>query len=279
MPEGIRFHSIPPDHKLVKNYIEYYYFFEVSGEQPISYLYYPHYVQVLNIYKDAEVSLTDSGRLVEASVNEIISCTYTCNLHSIRKVSFSGKNNQIGIVFKPLGINHFLHCNLEELVSGVAQRFDYFGSTFEDLAGEVYACEKLENRRDIFDEYFASHFRKTLDTNLVKNLQEVLRGKREFNVNHFAETLGVSRKTVYRQFRKHLCYTPQAFKSVLKFRNALHDHGVLLKSTLTQTAHEHNFYDQSDFIRRYKKLAGFTPRQLISRLEQYGSTNTFWTKL
>jgi len=279
MPEGIRFHSIPPDHKLVKNYIEYYYFFEVSGEQPISYLYYPHYVQVLNIYKDAEVNLTDSGRRVEASIDKTISCTYTCNLHSIRKVSFVGKNNQIGIVFKPLGINHFLPFNLEEVVTEVAQAFDYFGSPFENLAVEVYACTKLKNRRDIFDNYFAAHFRKRIDIDLVKNLHDVLQNKKEFNVNLFAQALGVNRKTVYRQFRKHLCYTPQAFKSVLKFRNALHDHGVLLKSTLTQTAHEHNFYDQSDFIRRYKKLAGLTPRQLINRLDQYGSTNTFWTKL
>jgi len=64
---------------------------------------------------------------------------------------------------------------------------------------------------------------------------------------------------------------------LIKFRNALYQYNN--GSKLTQIAYYNNYYDQSDFIKQYKKLVGLTPKQLFKNISEKGDNKTLWTNI
>ena len=87
-------------------------------------------------------------------------------------------------------------------------------------------------------------------------------------VQEIAEELGISRRTLLRNFQKHLFYTPEEYMSVIKFRRALLYYQKQKDApNLTQIALDSGYYDQPEFSKQLKNRSGLSPKELFSQLE------------
>lgn len=276
--DGSTFISLPPKDKLVKKYISYYYFHKSSNDDfQQDFIYYPHYCNAITIYKDARVAW-DDWRSFATSGPTPLTTLYSRNYDRCIQVSLRGHIDKIGIVFKPLGLNHFVSSPLSLLSTQVVTAFSHFGAAFESSLNRVYMLKSNDEKIGLLDRFFVNHYTSFSEIRLEKAIEQILKTNGAIECQQLAEDLSCSRKTLLRLFKKHLICTPSVFKSLVRFRNTLNYYQEQYKKpSLTQLAYEHQYYDQADFIRHFKAVTGETPKLLFSKIKNLGSQDTYWT--
>jgi AraC-like DNA-binding protein len=167
---------------------------------------------------------------------------------------------------------------LEIIDENPKANFDYFGLGFNLVLDEVYNSESLEEKVDLLDAFFYSRLNVFDEQRVIKAVELLF--DEDISIQNLCERLKISRKTLLRLFKKHIICAPKEFSNVVKFRKALNFYQSHRdKPQLTQLAYENAYYDQSDFIKHFKKVTGYNPKKFFSNLSHLGREDTFWTIL
>lgn len=272
------FITVKPKDDVVARYIDYYYF-HVSDDEGFhkNFFFYPNYKHALTIYKGSDVSLSDEGSLVLPSKENAISCFYSINTEKNFKVQLNGVFNKIGVVFNPLGLNHFIKTGLGDFFDSAVNKFDSFGEPFIHALEEVYSENDPDKKGRILDLFFANAYTGFEEPSVKKAVQEILNSNGSVKVEELSAMLDVSRKTLLRLFKKHLCCSVEEYKKMVMFRNALnYSLRAGQEATLTDVALYSLYYDQAHYIKHFKSVTQQSPKTLLSRLTKLGTQETYW---
>ncbi len=274
-----KFLTVSPKNELLAKHIRYYYFhksYDTNFRKNV--VYHPHYVSALNIYKHTDVKWSDYGRTYVPKNSNDLSVVFTINKKVSKEVRLRGKFDKIGIVFNPLGINHFIETPLSGNINDSICHFDYFGKELHEIAQTVYLEKDIENKRDLLDGFFIKQYIGFEDVRLLQAVQEILAANDSAKTQDLAKSLGISRETLLRIFKKHLCFSVEEFKSVIRFRQALEYYEeTTIKPKLTHVAIDNRYYDQADFVKHFKKVTGASPKKFFSSLRNISNAGTYWT--
>lgn len=150
-----------------------------------------------------------------------------------------GTFDKVGIIFNPLVVNHFLDVPLSSIASKGVTLFDYFGAPFIEVINRVYVEEDLNGKRELLDDFFAHKYLELRDQRIVSAVGMILNNDKNIKIQDLAKELSISRETLLRLFKKHLCCSVEDFKSTVKFRKALEYYQeTSSKPKLTQVALE-----------------------------------------
>lgn len=94
--------------------------------------------------------------------------------------------------------------------------------------------------------------------------QTIVDHKGIITVNHLAQLLKVSERTLQRNFRKHVGISPKKFAKIIQFQASLQQISEDASSKMTDVVYENGYADQSHFIRNIKSFTGKKPSQLKS---------------
>ncbi|MEO0572187.1 MAG: helix-turn-helix domain-containing protein [Bacteroidota bacterium] len=271
------FISVKPKNGILSDIIDFYYFQQIQNKGTYAVIYYPNHNTGLNYYYHARVDLRNDGRCLTETKEKGIDCFLTQNTKSARYVTAKGSIRKLGVMFKPLGINHFIQDDLDKLASSSIGTFNYFGDGFLEVCKKVGSYSHFDQKSQILDDFFVSRYFGFEDLEFRNLIKSILVNDEDLFVKNFASSIGVTRKTILRKFRKHLCTTPTDFIAIIKFRRALNQFN--LNTKLSQIAYESKYYDQSDFIRQFKKIAGLTPKAIFENIDKKGEFQTLWTAM
>lgn len=273
------FVTVKPKDALVGKYISCYYFHVSYDPEFIKkFFFYPNYNHALTVYKGSTATLTKQGSMVVPSSEGKISCFYTVNVDKNFKVELNGIFNKIGVVFNPLGINHFLTEPLCDVFNANIAVFSHFGIDFEKVLQHVYDDADIDKKVTLLDTFFRSRFN-TFSEHVVKSaVAEILNSNGSVRVEELSDKLLVNRKTLLRLFKKHLCCSIEEYKKLVMFRNALnYSQQAGESATLTDVALYSLYYDQAHFIKHFKSVTKLPPKQLLSNLTKLGSQEVvYW---
>lgn len=270
---------LPKDKNLLK-VIAYYYFHESKDENFYkNIIYHPHYLVALNVYNNVRIQWDENGRTYVPAKRDSKEVIITINNRTSKQVKLRGAFSKIGIVFHPLGINHFIGHPLSGIInSNRVSSFEYFGEDFLNTTNRVFNEARLERKGDLLDIFFNTHFKKFEDDRVIKAVHAILNNSKTPKIQELSDNLLISRKTLLRLFKTHLCFSVEEFKSVVKFRKALAFYEeAIIKPTLTQVAIDNQYYDQSDFINHFKSITGFNPSKFFSSINNISTNGTYWT--
>lgn len=270
--------SIKPNHSDLQNYIAYYYFnySEVEGFCK-QFIFYPHYRNALTIYKNSKISFGAKSSHVTPDKNKDFEIIYTGIHLQSRTGKIEAPFNKIGIVFQALGINNFLKVPLNEvIIESPKSDFNYFGNDFNRSLETVYKTKCIDEKVNALDDFFIRELRVLKETRIIEAVNFLL--NEDLTIQYLSEKLNISRKTLLRLFKKHLNCSPKEFHTLVKFRKALETYQYENPS-LTDLAYSNGYYDQSDFIKHFKKVTGFNPKKFFDDLSHLGTEDTFWTVL
>lgn len=270
---------VPKDKDLVKC-IAYYYFHESQDahfSQDI--VYHPHYLSALNVYSKVKIQWSENGKTYLPIASDAKEVILTINNKTSKEVRLRGAFQKIGVVFYPLGINHFIDRPLNELMkSNRASNFDYFGNDFLHTSRLVFNAPSLASKRNLLDAFFKNQFKEFEDKRLTKAIDLIMNAFEMPKTQELADSLNISRKTLLRLFKTHLCFTVEEFKSVVKFRKALSFYDEAIhKPRLSHVAYDNTYYDQSDFINHFKSITGLNPSKFFSSITDISNKGTYWT--
>ncbi len=272
------YRSIKPVNIELQKYIAYYYFdYSLKTDTKKEYIFYPHYRNALTVYKNSKISFGENSSNVTYDLNAGYEIIYTgIHLHS-RMGKIETPFQKIGIVFQPLGLNNFIKEPLNKIVDKSPKpNFDYFGDSFQMILNKVFETDDVQKKVHALDTFFIKKLYPFQERRLIKAIDLIF--NQDLSVQELSEVLNMNRKTLFRLFKKHLNCSPKEFITIVKFRKALNlyqseEH----KPQLTELAYTNDYYDQSDFIKNFKKVTGFNPKKFFSNISHLGSQDTFWT--
>lgn len=280
MTKKVFFITQKPANKFLQQHIAYYYFQECSEiEGQKKYIFYPHYKNALSIYKQSSIYYTDNVFTIKPNQSIDYFYGYTSVCKEFQQVIQQPPFYKIGIVFQPLGINHFLDGNLIQFKGkGKNIAFKCFAASMKPFLDQIYTTKKIEDKVKLLDAYFELQYVGFDEPRLQKAVQFLLDTDEKYTVKRLAEVLNLNRKTLLRLFQKHLCCPVKEYINVIQFRKALLTYQLAQeKPLLTSLAYDVGYYDQSEFINHFKKITGFNPSKILGDIQKLGDEDTFWT--
>jgi AraC-like DNA-binding protein len=94
------------------------------------------------------------------------------------------------------------------------------------------------------------------DMLVVRALELIYKTKGNIKIRELSNKLNISQSPLEKRFRKIVGASPKQFASIIRFKNILKRDP---DSSLIALAYDAGFYDQSHFIKEFKKFTGDTP--------------------
>lgn len=247
-------------------------------EHSSAFYFYPHHKTTLSVYQGAEVEWNDCSSLSRSVPDsEKINCYFSSITKNRFNVKAQGSFNKIGVVFNVLGINQFIDCDLIDLAPDQIAAFNHFGPKFNEVCEKTFAAASLIEKVDLLDAFFLTKIRSERDERIHAAVNLFFEFEKHPSIEEVANNLSIDRKTLYKLFKKHLCYSPSHFKKVVKFREATEQYmNQEEKGKLCELAYDNYFYDQSHFIRTTEELTQEKPKQFFKGITKMGPSDTYW---
>ena len=137
----MKFEAHYPVHPELKKHIRYYYFVKTGQNGHHSCYYsFPNTTVPINIHKNVTCVLGNDSVTVSPSATANFQTIANGLRESPLKVAWSGLIDKVTIAFTPVGLNHFINGNLNDVVTGYANFFlEWEGSDYIAFLENFYA--------------------------------------------------------------------------------------------------------------------------------------------
>lgn len=268
-----------PKSKVLQQYIESFYVFKNNVPEKFSFIAFPHINTSISFFKG--ISLTRKNYSV--TIQSELSKPNTYSVEILGKfikpvfVQYNGAFEEIAIVFKPLGINQFIPDYLH-----VAPNFSQALTinAWNELSPILFTEKNLRKRVQILEGFLLKNQNKVSFENIHKALSYLENVHMDYSIKEIASFSQMNVKTFHRLFFKIMACTPIEYKRIARFRNSLNSK-LFAKDiiSLTKTAYDSNYYDQSYFIREYKKLTNLNPGKFFEAVSLLDEKKIVWKVL
>ena len=267
-----------PKSKILQNYVDLFYVLNNKESEKFSYAVFPHTHTCVSFIKGAEITranfqvniLADKKSVTNERI-EVIG-KYTNPVF----VNYRGKIQEVSIIFKPLGINHFINEDLKLITPDFSQSLNL--PNWDLICNNIFKTQDDLKKMELIEEFLLDNL---LDLNfdkLYKALAYLEDIEKDYSIEDVAELIDLNLKTFQRLFSKHLACSPLEYKRISRFRQSLNAK-LLSKEikSLTEISYESNFYDQSYFIREFKKLTQLNPRKFFESISILDEEKIIWS--
>ncbi len=272
------FITAKPFSEKLSKYISYYYFH--SSEEKNYYKrfeFYPNYKHALTAYKNSQITIQNKGTIITPTEKSNISVLYSINKNRNFKVEINGAFQKIGVVFNPLGINHFIDKDLEEIFSGEINNFAYFEEELNKVLKKVFYEDKTDKKVKLLDDFFEKKYIGFSENSLQKAIQKIITSHGTIQVAELSKKINTNRRALLRLFKKHTTLTIKEYQKLVRFRQAFNYFNENKKEiNLTDVALYSMYYDQAHFIKHFKSITKETPKTLLYKISHIGKEDTYW---
>lgn len=263
-----------PKHPLLRRHIEYYYFLKTDSSGFRSRYYaFPNTLQSFNIHRNATCRIDSSGIVVQGGSIPGNYLMIAQGKHELPLyVELGGILDKVTIVFKPLGLNHFISKSLLSVTPGTSQVVtDWLQhqhcSAFLD---SFYQTEDQHRRIDILETFLLTIYRTLPGASVLEQaIERLMDFEGEPAVEEIIRDLDMNSRTFNRLFLRELALSPVRFRKIARFRHSLKNKIFSQHfETLTEIGYRSNFFDQAYFVKVYRKLTGQNPSLFFKTIDK-----------
>lgn len=267
--------TILPQSPVLQQYIEFFYVFETDKPDQFSYFAFPHYNTGLSFFRDAQVNRKDFQVHVEKTEDTGIHIEILGKYTRPVLVHYNGPIQEVSVIFKPFGINRFIRENYHTIAPG-------FSQAFQNEKWALFGKELFEGLAEgAFDQLEAFLLRELVETEELAAIQRSLPVMEDidsgFSILEVAEKTGYNLKSFQRHFTRHMGCSPVDYRRIVRFRNSVSSklNASELK-TLTDITYENNYFDQSYFIKEFKRLTHLNPKKFFKEVSLLDGDKIVW---
>lgn len=257
--------------------MDVFYVFCPDGNENISYIAFPHTNTAISFFKNT--SITREGDNIHIQPIEQGVDTYSVEIlgkytHPVF-VHYNGGFNEIAIILKPLGVNHFFREEFHSLAPEIVQNLNE--DAWLQFASTLYTSPDFESQVSLLESFLLSLLWKPALDTMYHAIEMLADTNTDYSIEEVAMAINMSVKTFQRHFLKHLACTPIDYKRIARFRHSLGT-GLMAPELkkLTSIAYDSNYYDQSYFVREYRKLTNHSPKALYDSISVLDDNHIVW---
>lgn len=277
------FISIKPQSEILKKHIDSFYFHSADeNEITKRIIFFPNLNNALTIYNNASLkikSIEPTHVEVEKTTYPNFAFLYGGIQHSYVVSEMHTPFDKIGIIFKPLGINHFTNCENLGRILKKNYSFPYFEQSMHNTIIKLFNCSILEERIKLLEDFFLESFKEDFKELIIEKAIKIIENSNDkISVKDIAKQIHVSERTLNRKFQNHLNCSTKHYMKVFLFRKSLNQfYNKNKKIKLIDLALNNFYYDQPDFTKNFKSLTGRNPKEMFCKINNLGN-NIYWIK-
>lgn len=265
-----------PQNKILQKHLAFYYFLKTDDANfDTKYYAFPNTLTPLSLHQNIETEIEYYSTSVFGSKKKnnlaLIQGMRTQPLF----VNLQGKIDKITVVFKPLGLNHFVKKSFARICPKDSQVFSEWDENkdYQEFLRQFYSTESQNERINFLEEFLLKVYHPIENEELLQTSIALLNDfENEKNVEEIAAEIGLNVRTFNRVFKENLGISPIGFKKIARFRHSLNNRFFNEQfKRLTDLAYNSNFYDQSYFINIYKQMTGSNPKIFFDKVEKVGA--------
>jgi AraC-like DNA-binding protein len=182
-------------------------------------------------------------------------------------VATCGESGVIAVTFYPHGASHFLNFPLSEIENASIDLEDIFNTKVKPIEEQICTVNTLAERIGIIERFLLNCF-KPINNNdfllIKKGVALINQRKGQINASELAGMLLYTNKSLERKFSALLGKTPKQFIRIVRFQRIIQSFSIPGNKHLTQLAYENGYFDQAHFVKDFKSLSGYTPKEFIA---------------
>ena len=269
----MRFHHIEPQFPL-KNYVEKMWLFESSGKMPAD--------DMKLVVPNANIKLTVSYQNgIVAAINgktfaskeHDITLTGLIDVPVILDAEEDIATETIGIEFSPQGAYRFFHFTLGDIQNQIYSLSDVLGNTGKQLIEQMNNTTSVQQKIAVLQKFLLKQL-SLQDEDLIFEycIEKIISSKGKITVKELEKKTGYSSRWLNIKFNNKLGVSPKNLSSIIRFK---HYYQSLIggneKSFFKNDFYE-LYYDQSHFIKDFKRFTGLPPAKLEKQTNNFGES-------
>lgn len=257
------------EHPLLRDYIQYYVFTEYAGS--FAYRTFPNTNLCLALYRQNRIEYSE-GAKANSCVITGGGPAYGSALWGWHRKPFEvkveGPSEQVCIVFHPGGLRKFTTVPFTEVLKGQEALEPLFGPQAHFLPEQLFGVERPEDKVALLESFLLGQLarRRQEDGAVDWAARQMIQRRGGLRVEELARALQFNPSTLYRRFMNDIGQPPKEFLSTVQFRAALAGISARRAATLTQVGYDAEYFDQSHFIKSFRKMTGLSPAMLQKRM-------------
>lgn len=182
-------------------------------------------------------------------------------------VATRGESGVIAVTFYPHGASNFLRFPLSEIENASIKLEDIFNAAGKETEERICMASSLTERIKIIENFLLRCFNPIRDNDLLlikTGVELVNQSKGQISTSELSQKLCLTNKSLERKFSALLGKTPKQFIRIVRFQRVIQSFSSPGNKQLTYMAYENGYFDQAHFVKDFKALSGYTPKEFLA---------------
>lgn len=225
------------------------------------------HVQLMFHYKDPFIVYKSPKEILQQPRSIVSGLT-----DSYFDVSTNGDTGVVFISFYPEGACNFFDFPLSEIGNQSIDLKDVFYSTCRELEEKLFETVNFGQRITLIERFLQKNYKPipVYDKLLIeKSIEQIKHFNGNTTVSELSEILAVTTKSLERKCSKYLGKPTKQVIQLFRFQSILQDFSKDKNASITDRAYRNGYFDQSHFIKDFKKYCGYTPGEFLEKYPDY----------
>ena len=177
----------------------------------------------------------------------------------------------IGIEFSPQGAYRFFRINQDEIRNQMHPLRDVLGIAVRQLEEQMINMPGMEAKVDALQQFLLSQFLKQSEDNVLDYcINRINASKGAITIRELEKETGYSSRWLNMKFLGRVGLSPKNFSAVIRFHGIYQYMASNPAMPFDQKYFYQYYYDQSHFIRDFKRFTGIAPGKLARSSNEFG---------
>lgn len=175
----------------------------------------------------------------------------------------TGETGIFSVRFHPNGFLPFANIPIKEMENTAVSLEKLFGKDGQEIEKKILKANSTPDRIKLIETFLLNRLTdiETVDRIVKSTVETILTANGQLSVDELSKLTNVNRRQLVRKFSSTIGLSPKQLSKTIRLQATLR---ILLNSqftSLTALAYENEYYDQAHFIKDFKELTGFTPKE------------------
>lgn len=175
----------------------------------------------------------------------------------------TGETGIFSVRFHPNGFLPFATIPIKEMENTAVPLQKLFGKDGQNIEEKILGADSISEKIKSIENFLFARLTdsETIDRIVESTVETILTANGQLSVNELSEQLNINRRQLVRKFSSAIGLSPKQLSKTVRLQATLK---MLLNkkfTSLSALAYESDYYDQAHFIRDFKELTGYTPKE------------------
>jgi len=258
-------------HPLLKGYIEKMWLFESDGRassDDIKLIVPNGRIKIAVPYRNGIIA--DANKSPHITKEHSITLVGIFDKPSTMDIAANESSGTICAEFSPGGAYRFFRLPLSDIKNGFFSLTEILGRMAKQLQEEMANAETTDKKACLFQQFLLKQFLQYTDDTIFQYcVEKITSSKGTITIKELEKKTGYSSRWLNMKFIERLGVSPKNLASIIRFR---HYYETLCgnQKLFVRNDFYHYYYDQSHFIKDFKRFTGLTPTGLENKINDFG---------